>query len=1133
MRENYENFDNNYCSRLEAGNKCICRVGDGYPKVPKFDLVCTRSSRDGCLGSQNLEVIPSTNSVGETTPPTPPPPFPPIPIPIGEEEPTAEQKRELGASAAKRRLNPYGLSTAAGACEETKTSAAVVMKSLDVLGEADFSNERKMYETWKIPPSLLPCKESITSILAAIPNGTQGTGEIVQKDWKPYGGNEEDMKNNLVSSVAKQLTGDEDDVGACNALLVILGENLDFEAETSGNAAGGKIPNVVDKTLELEIFGRGKQKCQVRLYNEKYSRERSVLGTDAMRGQFTVNVPSSNYTQMETITFEMNYCVTNGGNLDVRVTEQAPKSVIRGPGREPEPVVPYVKWEAEYNVFGKTRPGVIFVPGVDIVNPTNDYDSLILSMENVPSYGMPSWINKNEELLKKNGFTDPLLSWMKVVIFNLSFEYLPTSQFQSLFTDPLEYGEVMNIYMGNYTPESPESSADIDIDIESSADIDIGPQLPPHYFEALQKQRDAQEKIDQKYLKKDDTGDWVIPWDILEKIKDTDCGGDECYADQNYVSGGLAGENCALCTYVTPLLALAALQRRKSTMSDGELRRRLQEVDYADSYMYVTKIHTLETRAVGFGGALETVFYGESDAALQSLLSSVGWGGLPPDVADSAHRLAGSIKTPGAMVAARGVSSGESTESWLNTIVKFGMYLSHPTSFEEMKDPQNRISKYAILNNSIPKDRTDNSYEMREPLAGFYVFESVARQLPDFVSRMIADYLPGPVGVMNMCPPSFGSRQDHRELIMWLNYYAQSNFELVIKKLEGVPFPNGACWAPLPIRNVDQLRMGLRLSALNDHIRFPRGGVNQVGMTNIRDYTQGGRSGVNDDDSEANPPLIWDKCCAQSCYKPCSDAEKEDGCVTGTRPATFFPRFTFTDVEVATSLGLKRAYFSEHILKLIKNMKANNEVYLANITCDPYFLYYLRTTNIFTGLWTDRRAGRRRSPGSEPLSYTRDFQSPSGDTLLKMLATVMKLMECKTYNVAYRGARGSGPDTAERLKARWGDEIIPGIRNEDKEKVYVSVYKAVSGTDEDQVMQKQHTFGPFKIYRRTIKDNGRTVRDRLGRALGSVVLDSNDIFGEGDTNNLQSNGKYFLHKGIQIAPSIKVAKLKSQYNQLT
>ena len=161
-------------------------------------------------------------------------------------------------------------------------------------------------------------------------------------------------------------------------------------------------------------------------------------------------------------------------------------------------------------------------------------------------------------------------------------------------------------------------------------------------------------------------------------------------------------------------------------MSDDELRRRLQEVDYAGSYMYVTKIHTLETRGVGFGGALETVLYGESDAALQSLLSLSGrWGGLPPGVADSAQRLAGSIKTPGAMESARGVDFAESTESWLNTIVKFGLYLSHPTSFEEMKDPQNRISKYAILNNSIPKDRTDNSYEMREPLAGFYMFESV------------------------------------------------------------------------------------------------------------------------------------------------------------------------------------------------------------------------------------------------------------------------------------------------------------------------------------------------------------------------------------------------------------------------
>jgi hypothetical protein len=157
MQSGYQNFNNNYCSQLEAGNRCICKVGDGYPKVPKFDLVCTRSSRNGCLGSQNLEVIPSTNSVGEGGGGGGP--IPPIPIPIAEAEPTEEQKRELRASAAQRRLNQYSLGTPAGAsiCKRAKTSAAVVMKSLDVISEADFSNERKMYETWKIPPSLLPC----------------------------------------------------------------------------------------------------------------------------------------------------------------------------------------------------------------------------------------------------------------------------------------------------------------------------------------------------------------------------------------------------------------------------------------------------------------------------------------------------------------------------------------------------------------------------------------------------------------------------------------------------------------------------------------------------------------------------------------------------------------------------------------------------------------------------------------------------------------------------------------------------------------------------------------------------------------------------------------------------------------
>jgi hypothetical protein len=584
------------------------------------------------------------------------------------------------------------------------------------------------------------------------------------------------------------------------------------------------------------------------------------------------------------------------------------------------------------------------------------------------------------------------------------------------------------------------------------------------------------------------------------------------------------------------MLALAALQRRKSTtISDGELRRRLQEIDFADSYMYVIKIHTLVTGAVDSSGAqVETVFYGESDAT-GSLLTGAGrWGGLPAG-ADNVRSLTGTIKTPGAMVSARPVHSGRATESWLNTIVKFGMYLSRPTSFDEMKDPQNCISKYAILNNSIPRDRTDNSYEMREPPAGFYTFESSARQLPDVVSNMISDYLPGPVGVKNVCPPLYGGRgpvsggagRGGEQYRMWLQYAGESNFEMVIKKLEGVPFPNGACWAPLP---------ELRRSQINDYIRFPRGGVNRVGMTNIRDYTRGGGSGVNDNDSEANPPLIWDKCCAQSCYKPCSDTEEEDGCVTGTWPATFFPRFKFTHVEVATSLGLKRAYFSEHIVKLIKNMKANHEVYLANITCDPYFLQALRQLNIFKDLWADRRSG------SVPLSYTRDFQSPSGNTLLRMISTVVNLMECKTYTVAYRVARSpstpSPPSTSDEEDwdeiDSWGAEYLPGIR--DRNQVFVSVYKAVSGTDEAQVMQKQGTFGPFRVYQRKIKDDGSGIetpaRDRLGRAIGTVVLDSNDMFGDGD-NDLQSKRKYFIHEGIQIAPSITLAELRNQYNQLT
>ena len=1093
MKEKYENLNDDYCSRVAAGSRCICRVGNGYPKVPKFDLVCTRSSKDGCLGSANLGVIPSTNSYREKKKTTPTPIPTPIPIPIGEAIPTPEQMRELRANAAERRRNTYqesGVSNAAAStCEETKTSAAVLMKSLDVMAEADFSNDRKMYETWKIPPSLLPCKEYITNILAAIPNGTssggsQGTGKIVQKKWNKPAGD----PDNLINQIIKQgFSGvKENDIRQCNALVVVLGQNLDFSNPTAISA--DSAPDNWTRSMDLEIAGNKKQSYAVRLYSEDYGSysgfivggHRDVyVGVNRRRTTGLQSDRSSTLVDLENIKVRQNNCVTSGGKLTVTSTKANPK----GPDLKVE------NWEARFG--GDTLPALIFVPGIDIVNPTNDYDSLILSMENVPSYGMPSWINKNEELLKKNGFADPLLSWMKVVIFNLSFRYLPTSQFQSLFTDPIEYGEVINFYMGNYTAKSSD---------------DIGPQLPPGYFEALQKQRDAQEKIDQKYLKKDDKGNWVIPWDILEKIKDTDCDGDECYADQNYVSGRLPSENCALCSYITPMLALAALQTRKSTMSDGELRRRLQEVDYADSYMYVTKIHTLDTPAVTAPPAqsLETVFYGESgpasDARLQTLLSESGrWGDFLRErggVKKNINRLMGSIKTPGASVDSRVVHWALPwvKGSWLNTIVRFGMYLSRPTSFDEMKDPQNCISKYAILNNSIPKNRTDNNYEMREPPAAFDLFDNPLRGV---LPNMISQYLPGPVGVQNMCPPydSVPTTPTISDLLMWKDYTSESNFELVIKKLEGVPFPNGECWAPLPGDN------GVG-PALADYIRFPRGGVNQVGMTNIRDYTQGGGSGVNDGDSEANPPLIWDKCCAKSCYKPCSDAEKEDGCVTGTWPATFFPRFKFTDVEVATSLGLKRAYFSEHILKLIKNMKANNEVYLANITCDPYFLRAIRRID-FTGLWTNKRL---EATGSVPLSYTRDFQSPSGDTLKGMLSPVVDAMEYKTY---YMAPRPSGVP-----------ETFPVIRRtaESGRSIYVSVYKAVR----DQVMQKQGTFGPFKVVDTLYQMN----RDNR------VVLQSNDIFGDGD-NNLQSHRKYFMHYGIQIAPSIELGELKRQYPQLT
>ena len=55
---------------------CICKVGgdgyQGYPRLPTFDLVCTREHQDGCLGSSKTEVIPSTNHISGKRPPDTP-----------------------------------------------------------------------------------------------------------------------------------------------------------------------------------------------------------------------------------------------------------------------------------------------------------------------------------------------------------------------------------------------------------------------------------------------------------------------------------------------------------------------------------------------------------------------------------------------------------------------------------------------------------------------------------------------------------------------------------------------------------------------------------------------------------------------------------------------------------------------------------------------------------------------------------------------------------------------------------------------------------------------------------------------------------------------------------------------------
>ena len=999
------NLGPRYCSEVTDG-KCICTVGGDYPRVPKFNLVCTKSDEKGCVGSKDRAIIPSTNDLSNKR--------------KGDGAPLVAVKKRKNISAEDKIATPTDVCTPQlKAGEQLKVAGTL-------LTGANFSREEKMSEIWKIPSPMLPCKDFITTILAAtpIPINTQDQ-VITQKKWDyvfPRGVMyDDDKENDIVEKMKDQLITDvynqfpnKNDVRQCNALLVILGENLKFSDPISRDFTEDE--KIIQKKLNLKLFGHNEQSYIVRLYTEDFGR----------KGTFSVNAADK---KMGTVSWKIKKCIFEGGDVTIDLKSGDIGDV-------------FVKhWESKYgNLFkNDTQPALIFVPGVDLQTPTT-YDSLTLYRDNLPFYAMPSWIEENTALLSKSGFNKD--SWMQVVILDLSYKYLNARQFQSLFTDPDEYGAVLQFYMGVNDDYYKMENVVVPVDVE-----------------ALEKEEEEQEKMDLPYLKKDDKGiEYMeIPWDTVRQIKDEpNCGKEEC-VDPDYPDGRPKDESCALCTYfLTPFLATLFWTAKQKGDHAGGLRRKLEIDDRfvvpVGNYMYVTSIYTELTGLY--------IRYGTHTS------NGMTYSTPRPDY--------WRVKIPGG-------------GCWANTIFKLVMFLSKhectPTrtstyvgcrGWEKMKDNENNISTFALLNNNIPSNRNDASYELN----------------PTYQS--------------DACPPNHSQReawlklQKGRNTARLLRYFDFGNRVPIItnRGQDFKPtFPNDKCWMtpymitpilrrnPLTWLNMSSFfRGGVGLTFTSSPTPL-RAVIDKKGSTNLWDYTQGGRSGVDENDPEANPPLIWDKCCANSCYKPCSDAEKEDGCVTGNMPGDFYPRFKFTNVDMGLSIA-QPTHMPGLIPPFIQRLLKTG-VIGASIRGDKYFMKQLEMID-FSALWNREQSPPLTGRGSIGVKALEAAQAKmrdvkynfnnilSADQLKSMLNPVVDAMECQSY--VFR-AQGEVPAEGAQF--------------------YVSSY--------GEEKMKIATWGPFRVMEITHKQP---------LAEGEIVLNSNDLFGVNGKQLSRRNRNYFLHKNI-------------------
>ena len=1037
-----------YCSEVTDG-KCICTVGGDYPRVPKFNLVCTKSDEKGCVGSKDRAIIPSTNDLSN--------PY----KRKADAAPLVAAKKRKNISAEDKIATPTDVCT-----PQVQDGERLVQKlAVTLLTGANFSREEKMSEIWKIPSPMLPCKDFITTILAATPEGgtpIQVTGSELSpgKKWT-----QEKNAGTLTKAVfnQSQRTGSADnpmaDAKNYDATLIILGEHLTFGNQGfSPDHTGFDCPSNDCGPIIPWTVGAGQSEGAVNLDGRIYEVQ-AASGDFGKKGDTvkiwsTLRSPGAGYDKDPIITFtwKKDTATLSGETPTVTVTQTR---LPGGPGK-----VQIGKVSGQYNSGNRpwsvpfipgspdSAAALILVPGLKVQN----HDSLTLYRDNLPFYAMPSWIEENTALLSKSGFNKD--SWMQVVILDLSYKYLNARQFQSLFTDPDEYGAVLQFYMGVDDDDYKMENVVVPVDVE-----------------ALEKEEEEQEKMDLPYLKKDDKGiEYMeIPWDTVRQIKDEpNCGKEEC-VDPDYPDGRPKDESCALCTYfLTSFLATLFWTAKQKGDHAGGMRRKLKIdnrfVVPEGNYMYVTSIYTERTRRY--------IRYGThtSNGKTYSTPSPAYW----------------RVKIPGG-------------GCWANFIFKLVMYLSkHECTpirtstyvgclgWKKMEDNKNNISTFALLNHNIPSNRNDASYELN------------------------------PSYQREACPPNHSQRE------AWLKLQGGINTARILRYFDfgnRVPvitnrgqdfkptFPNDECWMT---RYMDTPLLGRNPLTWLNMSAFFRGGVgltytssptvqdplraviDKKGSTNLWDYTQGGRSGVDENDPEANPPLIWDKCCANSCYKPCSEDEKADGCVTGNMPGDFYPRFKFTNVDIGLSEA-QPTHMPEVIPPFIQRLLKTG-VIGASIRGDKYFMQQLETID-FSGLWNIEpsppltgRGSRGEQMNEMIKANLRDvkynFNNPlSADQLKSMLNPVVDAMECQSYVFRAQG-------------------VVPAVGDQ----FYVSSYPPPSPTPVTGVEQiKIATWGPFRVIKITHKQ---------ALAEGEIVLNSNDLFGVNGKQISKKNRNYFLHKNI-------------------